>query len=257
MTRAGGSRTPDRPERARTKAYRWIRSPRRLPWQVAGVAIDRDDESESIAALRALEVLNAEPEAEFDALVRVASAVCGVPISLISLIDTDRQWFKANVGLPGVTETSRSAAFCAHAVFGDDLLEIPDALAEPRFADNPLVAGKPDIRFYAGAPLLVRDGQGVGTLCVIDRQPRTLDPMQRETLRQLSVAAARILEGRLATRQLQQASELAARAQLDCYILADPGRTLELQYELGEGSAFHLAHGTKLHVAAPESGCHR
>ena len=184
-------------------------------------ARDRDDELESLAALHALQVLDSEPEAEFDALVRVASAVCSVPISLISLIDRERQWFKANIGLPGVSQTPRSAAFCAHAVLGDDLLEIPDATLDPRFADNPLVAGRPNIRFYAGAPLRLSNGRRVGTLCVIDRQPRTLDPMQREVLQQLSVAAARILEGRLAMRQLQEASVLAARAQLVLHHSAD------------------------------------
>lgn len=105
----------------------------------------RENEDESLAALRALDVLDTGPEAGFDALVQAASAVCGVPISLISLIDTHRQWFKANAGLPGVNETPRESAFCAHTVLHDDLFEVPDAALDARFADNPLVAGQPDI----------------------------------------------------------------------------------------------------------------
>lgn len=134
----------------------------------------RDNEAATLAALHALEVLDTGPEAEFDALVRAASTICGVPISLISLIDAERQWFKANVGLPGVSETPRDVAFCAHAVLGDEIFEVPDATRDARFADNPLVAGQPAIRFYAGAPIRLTDGSRVGTLCVIDREPRVL-----------------------------------------------------------------------------------
>lgn len=164
------------------------------------------NEPARLAALHQLDVLDSASEAEFDALVKVASLVCGVPISLISLIDTDRQWFKANVGLPGVYETPRSLAFCAHAILNDELFEVPDALADVRFYDNPLVASPPDIRFYAGVPIVLGDGHRIGTLCVIDRQPRQLDDPQREILRALAVAAARALEGRRAMR-LQRTNE--------------------------------------------------
>jgi len=157
-----------------------------------------------LAALQQLDVLDSEAEAEFDALVKVASLVCGVPISLISLIDSDRQWFKANVGLPGVHETPRDLAFCAHAILGDQLFEVSDALQDPRFFDNPLVTSQPDIRFYAGAPIVLGDGHRIGTLCVIDREPRQLDDTQREIIRALAVAAARALEGRRAMRLQQQ-----------------------------------------------------
>ncbi len=164
----------------------------------------RKNEAASLVALEALEVLDSAPEADFDALVRAASVVCGVPISLLSLIDVERQWFKANIGLNGVTETTREQAFCAHAVLQDDILEIPDAAVDERFADNPLVTGEPGIRFYAGAPIRLSGGQQVGTLCVIDRQPGQLSVTQREVLRQLSIAAARALEGRAAIRQLRE-----------------------------------------------------
>ena len=154
------------------------------------------DEPERLRALERLEVLDSAPEREFDALVATAALVCGVPISLVSLIDSDRQWFKANVGLPGVTETPRDVAFCAHAILADGLFEVPDALADPRFADNPLVATAPDIRFYAGVPLRLSGGEHVGTLCVIDRKPRQLNDKQREALRLLSIAAVQALESR-------------------------------------------------------------
>ncbi len=154
------------------------------------------NEQERLRALERLNVLDSEPEREFDALVATAALVCGVPISLVSLIDHDRQWFKANVGLPGVTETPREVAFCAHAILDDGIFEVPDALADPRFADNPLVATAPDIRFYAGATLRLSDGVHVGTLCVIDRVPRRLSEKQREALRLLSIAAVQALESR-------------------------------------------------------------
>src|SRR6218665_2982623 len=159
-------------------------------------------------ALRSLEVMDAGPEAEFDALARAAALVCEVPVSLITLLDTERQWFKANIGLPGVTQTPRDAAFCAHAVLQDDLFEVPDAKADPRFAANPLVLGTPNIRFYAGAPVRLSGGEAVGTLCVIDRTPRSLDARQRAVLAQLAIAASRALEAR---RAVAQSRALTAR----------------------------------------------
>ena len=109
------------------------------------------NEAQRIRSLTHLRVLDSAPEAEFDALVQAAALICDVPISLISLIDTDRQWFKANIGLPGVTETPRELAFCAHAILGDGILEVRDTLLDARFHDNQLVVDEPGIRFYAGA----------------------------------------------------------------------------------------------------------
>ena len=154
------------------------------------------NEEERLVALRGLAVLDTPPEAEFDALVQAAALVCGVPISLVSLVDASRQWFKANHGLAGASETPREQAFCAHAILQDGIFEVADAAADPRFADNPLVLGAPDIRFYAGAPLRLADGQPVGTLCVIDRQARKLTATQRQILRHLGDAAARALDTR-------------------------------------------------------------
>ncbi len=146
------------------------------------------NDDERLARLRALAVLDTPADPLFDALVSTASQVCGTPIALVSLIDAERQWFKAGLGLGGVQETPRDQAFCAHAILGDGLMEVPDALADPRFCDNPLVQGAPNIRFYAGMPLTMPDGHKVGTLCVIDRQPRQLSEAQRQTLRALAEA---------------------------------------------------------------------
>ena len=151
------------------------------------------DESHRIAALRALVVLDSPPEAVFDSLTRLASQVCGVPIALISLIDTERQWFKANVGLPGINETPRDQAFCAHAIASDELMQVGDATQDARFADNALVTGAPGIRFYAGAPLVLPGGARVGTLCVIDRQRRQLSTEQATMLTQLAQLACQAL----------------------------------------------------------------
>ena len=150
-------------------------------------------ESDRLQRLRELFVLDSEPEPVFDSIALLASQVCGVPIALISLIDGERQWFKANVGLPGINETPRDVAFCAHAILEDALFEVPDACADARFSDNPLVTGQPDIRFYAGAPLILPDGERVGTLCVIDRAARRLDPQQAAMLRSLAQVATEAL----------------------------------------------------------------
>jgi len=171
------------------------------------------NEAERLRSLVELDVLDSAPERAFDALVQAAALVCGVPVSLISLIDTDRQWFKASIGLPGVTETPRELAFCAHAILDEGIFEVPDATLDPRFSDNPLVTGSPDIRFYAGVTLRLSDGAHVGTLCVIDREPRQLDAKQREVLSHLATAAVRALEGRralLAERELRETASQAA-----------------------------------------------
>ena len=158
-------------------------------------AATADNEAWRLQSLRDLDVLDSAPEAEFDALVKVASLVCGVPISLVSLVDEDRQWFKAEVGL-GARQTPRDVAFCAHAILGEAIFEVSDTLLDARFAGNPLVQEAPDIRFYAGAPITLANGARVGTLCVIDRKPRQLTLTQREILMQLGVAASQALEAR-------------------------------------------------------------
>lgn len=153
-----------------------------------------NSEAQRLSTLRDLVVLDSEPEEVFDSIARLASKVCGTPIALLSLIDEERQWFKANVGLPGVNETPRDVAFCDHAIRSDDLLEVPDATQDERFANNPYVAGEGDVRFYAGAPLSVSGGGRVGTLCVIDRHPRQLNGEQTEILQALAAIATQALE---------------------------------------------------------------
>jgi len=143
------------------------------------------NESDRLAALFQYQILDTMPEAELDALTQLASTICDTPIALITLIDEHRQWFKSKVGLEG-TETPREHAFCTHAIQGDDIYEIPNALENKLFAENPFVTGAPDVRFYAGAPLISPEGYKLGTLCVIDTVPKHLNEKQKETLRILS-----------------------------------------------------------------------
>ena len=152
------------------------------------------DEPERVEALRALDVLDTPPEPIFDALARAASDVCGTPISLVSLVDADRQWFKAVVGLEGERATPRDVSFCAHALLEDGVFEVSDASTDPRFHDNPMVLNEPHVRFYGGVPLRLSTGHVVGTLCVVDRVPRLLSSAQRSVLMDLARAAAEALE---------------------------------------------------------------
>lgn len=152
-----------------------------------------DAEAQRLAALKDLVVLDSPPEPLFDTITRMASEICGTPIALISLIDEERQWFKANVGLEGVHETPRNIAFCAHAIHQDSLMEVSDASRDPRFSNNPLVTGDPHIRFYAGAPLRLSSGAKAGTLCVIDRSEKQLDAFQVRTLSMLAEMVSQAL----------------------------------------------------------------
>jgi phosphoribosyl 1,2-cyclic phosphodiesterase len=165
----------------RTKLRAWLLR-RACRWQNAPLA---DDEPTRLRSLRDLDVLDTGPEPRFDRYTELASTAFDVPIALVSLIDEDRQWFKSHHGLD-VTETPRDMAFCAHAILDDEVFQVPDAIADPRFADNPLVVDDPRVRFYAGAPLTLSDGTRAGTLCVIDHRPRALDDDQLAELRRLA-----------------------------------------------------------------------
>ncbi len=170
------------------------------------------DETGRIKALRRYEILDTESEQEFDDLTLLASQICETPVALISLVDSDRQWFKAKVGV-GVSETSRDISFCAHAILGNDLMVVPDASADERFADSPLVTTDPKIRFYAGAPLVTSDGFSLGTICVVDRVPREITDDQQAALRALSRQVVRQLElrRRLLTERRESADTLRER----------------------------------------------
>jgi len=143
------------------------------------------NETQRLAALRRYNVLDTQAEAAFDDLTRLAAQICGTPVSLITLLDENRQWFRSRAGLD-IAETSRDLSFCSHAILQADLLVVEDAGIDERFADNPLVTEGPSIRSYAGMPLITPDGFALGTLCVIDRQPRQFTPAQAEALRTLA-----------------------------------------------------------------------
>jgi GAF domain-containing protein len=142
------------------------------------------DDEQRLQALRELLILDTPPEERFDRVVRFAADEFDMPIVLVSLVDAKRQWFKARVGLDAC-ETDRESSFCGHAILQPSILVIENALADERFHDNPLVLGAPGIRFYAGAPLQLPGGQIVGTLCLIDRKPRTLDDVDQAILSSL------------------------------------------------------------------------
>lgn len=167
-------------------------------------------ESERLAALSELAILDTEPEEAFDGLVRLASRIAGVPTALVSLLDGERQWFKARVGLD-VCSTGRDVAFCEHVVQAEQELEVPDARRDPRFAGNPLVTGHPHIVFYAGFPLALHNGLIVGTLCVIGYEPQVLDDEQRDGLRVLARQAGTRLDLRRRTAEQADTSEIFER----------------------------------------------
>src|SRR5947209_12470740 len=152
-----------------------------------------DNEQARLAALQRYNILDSGSEAEYDDLIRIAAQICRTPIALITLIDSERQWFKSRLGLE-LSETPREQAFCAYAIHDTATLVVPDAVRDARFVDNALVLGEPRIRFYAGAPLHTGDGINLGTLCVIDREPRTLLPEQQEALEALARQVVRLIE---------------------------------------------------------------
>ncbi|SDS34416.1 adenylate/guanylate cyclase domain-containing protein [Christiangramia echinicola] len=160
-------------------------------------------EKARLEALHSQNILDTDAEEEFDRIVKVASFICGTPISLISLVDTDRQWFKSKIGLD-VQETPRNVSFCSHAIQQKGIMEIQDASKDIRFKDNPLVTGDPNIRFYAGTPLITQNGLKLGTLCVIDKVPKTLTQEQKDCLESLSMQIMDQIELKHQRKQLQQ-----------------------------------------------------
>ena len=157
--------------------------------------IDPSREKDGLKALERYRILDTASEKVFDNITTIAAEVCETPIALLSFIDRDRQWFKSNVGMTR-RETSRDIAFCSHAIMEHELMIVPDALADDRFSRNPLVLNEPQIRFYAGMPLITPDGHAIGTLCVIDRRPRELTEQQKSKIEALAQSAMMLLEVR-------------------------------------------------------------
>jgi len=161
------------------------------------------DEAVRLTTLPSLDILDSLGEERFDRLTRMAKHMFRVPIALVSLVDENRQWFKSCIGLE-VSETSRDISFCGHAILGDEVFVIPDTLKDDRFADNPLVLEDPHIRFYAGCPIRVANGSRIGTLCIIDREPRDFCAEDEELLKDL----AAMVEQELTAVQLATLDEM-------------------------------------------------
>lgn len=182
------------------------------------------NEAERLVALAETQLLDSEHEAVFDAIVALAASICNVPMAAITLIDRDRQWFKASVGIDD-PETPREDAFCTYTILQPDPLEVDDATTDERFRHNPFVLGDAHVRFYAGMPLTTGSGHALGALCVIDRTPRQLNAEQRESLRQLTTVVERLIDARTESLRQQQAlrdAEIAARtAERRLQLIAD------------------------------------
>jgi anti-sigma regulatory factor (Ser/Thr protein kinase) len=172
------------------------------------------DESARLAALHRYRILDTDPERHFDDLTMLASHICGTPMALITLVDADRQWFKSRVGI-SITETARAVSFCGHAIRHRDIFIVPDARHDDRFRENPFVTQDPEIRFYAGAPLVTPDGHALGTLCVMDRVARTLTREQLEALSALCRQAESQLELRRNLIELKAALAERDRSQAE------------------------------------------
>ena len=190
--------------------------PHAIPTDTAP-GVPPDAEQARLDALHSLDILDTPPERDFDDLVGLAAAACGTPVGLVSLVDRDRQWFKAKVGVD-FDQASGGPSFCRHAIDQADrsrVFEVADASADPRFAASPLVAGDFHLRFYAGVPLVMADGTAIGTLCVVDRRPRELTADQRAALRTVARVALSRLELRDENRRLQRENAALAEGKLN------------------------------------------
>jgi hypothetical protein len=179
--------------------------------------MEKKNDLEEFLRLQELEkyqVMDSSAEDAFNALTELAANICDTPIALISLLDDKRQWFKSNLGL-SVTETDKNISFCKHAIQGNDLFEVKDAHLDDRFKENPLVQGNPNIRYYAGSPLINQNGYKLGTLCVIDTVPRRLSPHQKKALKTLANEVISQLELRIRKIELQKSFSVLARLNIE------------------------------------------
>ena len=181
------------------------------------------NESARLEALQRFEILDTGAEAEFDDFTRLAARICGTPIAQITFVDKDRLWYKSNFGVD-IKEVPRDIGFCAHTILGRDVFEVPDASQDDRFVDNPFVKAAPGVRFYAGAPLVAPDGSGIGSLCVLDAEPKMLTDDQRDALEALSRQIVRQLELRVAVKRERIVNEGLSQAAAQ---LRDVNQTLE------------------------------
>ena len=213
------------------------------------------DEADRQRALDGLELLDTPAEQEFDDITLLASFICGTPIALISLIDRGRQWFKSRVGID-IAETPRDIALCSHAILGDDVFEVTDASVDKRFTDNPVVTGDLHLRFYAGVPLKTSDNHNVGTLCVIDREPRRLSEPQRDALKALGRQIMRLVELRQSTRrQTALRKQLVSETALSRAIVESAGTAIISTNLDGTIQAFNPAAEELLGYTAGEMVC--
>lgn len=184
------------------------------------------DEKDRVQALHAYDILDTEPEQDYNEIVQLAAQICEIETAHISLIDSERQWLKAKVGF-GTQDIDRKLAFCSHTILQDDILLVPDATKDDRFSGNPLVTGSPEIRFYAGMPLVSENGHNIGSLCVIDVKPRMLREDQIEALRILSKQVMKQLELRKAVRNLEeQRKQLKETNEINSRLLSIIGHDL-------------------------------
>ncbi|HEY9704796.1 MAG TPA: GAF domain-containing protein, partial [Allocoleopsis sp.] len=200
------------------------------------------NENERIAELLRYDILDSSPEDDFNEIVKLAAILCDAEISLISLVDDHRQWFKAKTGLDA-EETPKEFAFCAHAIHQEDIFQVPNALEDKRFFDNPLVASDPNIRFYAGQPISSADGHKFGTLCVIDRYPRQLSEKQENALKFLARQVEKQLELRLRLNELKQSFK----------VMESQKESLEIMNKLKDETMSVLCHDLRSPLASIQS----
>lgn len=208
--------------------------------------MDQEKEQRRLAALKALGLLDTDPEAEYDAITDLVTAVTGSKMAAVSLVDADRQWFKSAVNLPA-RETPRDVAFCHHAIQQDEIYEIPDACEDALFAENPLVTGEPHIRGYAGVPLRLSTGEKIGTLCAIHDEPLELDDVTRKRLRALAHTVENLIHERSVAREQYRLAMVARHTNNAVIITNRAGRVTWVNpaFEAISGYTFDEAIGQK------------